>query len=599
LSVIGTPKSIRPLAALLADEKLSHRARYALEPMPYPGVDTVFREALGKVKGKPLVGVITSVGVRGDTRTVGTLAKMLQDRDDEVAQAAARALGNIGNLAAAAELQIALTNAADDRQAAICEGLFRCAEGFSEQGRHQEAVMIYDVILSQKAPHAIRGGALRGAILARKAAGMELLAKYLKHDDYIMFAAAVQTAQESRENRATQVLLTALDGQSTDRKVVMIQALGYRADKQALPTLYGLVKQEDKPVRKAAIKVLPQIPGTSGTVLVELLDDPDREISQIALDSFAAINDPQCDTAVRQMLTSRDTKKQLLGIDLVGRRWMKSAMPALLRAAGGNEANVRAAAIKKVGEMGGASEAQPLLDLLAKLKPGPDLDAAERALSAICTKTGTPQKCTQLIAGRLGQAQPAQKGALLRVLGAVGGAEALQVVHKAVDDPQRDVHTAAIRVLSKWQTLEAAPVLLRLAKTAKTTNDKTLCLRGYLALASQQNHPASRRLAMCRQAVDLIQRNDEKKLMLGALGKIISSDALPMITPYLEDPYTRAEAGTAIVTISEKLLKDRNAARHAAKLIEPLQKVIEANPEGGLAKRAKGFLRQAKQKAKK
>ena len=69
-----------------------------------------------------------------------------------------------------------------------------------------------------------------------------------------------------------------------------------------------------------------------------------------------------------------------------------------------------------------------------------------------------------------------------------------------------------------------------------------------------------------------------------------------MITPYLNDPYTRAEAGTAIVTISEKLLKDRNAARHAPKLIEPLQKVIEANPEGGLAQRAKGFLNQAKSK---
>jgi hypothetical protein len=168
-----------------------------------------------------------------------------------------------------------------------------------------------------------------------------------------------------------------------------------------------------------------------------------------------------------------------------------------------------------------------------------------------------------------------------------------------VGDTQLEVHTAAIRVLSKWQTMDAAPVLLDLAKQAKNPNDKTLCLRGYLSLASQSDQPAGRRLAMCREAADLIERNDEKKLMLGALGKIISPDALPMITPYLEDPYTRAEAGTAIVTISEKLLKSRAAARHAAKLIGPLEKVVQANPAGGLAKRAKGFLDQAKQKAKK
>ena len=87
LSVIGTAKSIGPLAALLGDEKLSHMARYALEPMPYAGVDTAFREGLGKLKGKPLVGVIGSVGVRGDTQAVGMLAKMLHDRDGEVSEA--------------------------------------------------------------------------------------------------------------------------------------------------------------------------------------------------------------------------------------------------------------------------------------------------------------------------------------------------------------------------------------------------------------------------------------------------------------------------------------------------------------------------------
>jgi HEAT repeat protein len=598
LSVIGTTKSIGPLAALLGDEKLSHMARYALEPIQEAAVDEVFREQLGKLKGKPLVGVIGSVGVRGDTQAVSMLAKMLNDRDGEVSQAAARALGNIGNAAAAAALQGTLAKASGDRRLAVCEGLFRCAEGFVEQGRNDAAIVIYDSILNLKAPHQVRGGALRGAILARKAEGMGLLAKYLKDDDYILFSAAVQTAQESKVSQVTGVLLAALDGQSTDRKVLMIQALGYRGDRQALPTLYGLVQKGAKPVRLAAIGMLPQIPGSSGTVLMKVFDDIDREISSAAVDSFAAIDDPQCDVAVMKMLQSNDTNKRLMAIELIGRRWMTSALPALLQTAGGNESQVRVAAVKKVGEMGSSSEAEALLDLLGKFTQGRDLDAAERALSAICTKAGTPENCTRMIAGRLGQAQPAQKGALLRVLGAIGGAEALQAVRKAVDDPQADVHTAAIRVLSKWKTLDAARVLLDLAKQAKNTNDKTLCLRGYLSLASQQNQPASRRLAMCREAADLIQRNDEKKMMLGALGKIVSPEALPMITPYLNDQYTRTEAGTAIVTISEKLLKDRNAARHAAKLIGPLEKVIEANPEGGLAQRAKGFLKQAKQKAK-
>jgi len=599
LSVIGTQKSIGTLAALLADEKLSHMARYALEPIPDAGVDEAFREGLGKLKGKPLVGVIGSVGVRGDTKAVGTLAKMLQDQDGEVAQASARALGNIGNAAAAAALQGTLTKVSGVRRLAVCEGLFRCAEGFVKQGRNDAAIVIYDAILKLKVPHQVRGGALRGAILAREAGGMGLLAKYLKDADYIMFSAAVQTAQESKVSKATEVLLAALNSQSMDRKILLIQALGKRGDRRALPTLYGLLKQGDKPVRLGAIRVLSQIKGSSGLVLVKLLDDRDKEISSAAMDSFAAIDDPQSDAAVLEMLKNRDTNKRLLAIDLIGRRWMSSALSALLQAAGGNDGQVRVAAVKKLGEMGSSSEAEPLLGLLMKFTGSQELEVTERALSSIGAKAANRDAFTKKLIGRLGQAQPAQKCVLLRVLGAVGGEESLQAVRRAVGDNQPEVHIAAIRVLSNWQTLDAAPVLLDLAKQAKNTNDKTLCLRGYLSLASQQNQPADRRLAMCRDAADLIQRNDEKKLMLGALGKILSPAALPMITPYLEDPYTRAEAGTAIVTISEKLLKGRNAARHAAKLIGPLEKVIEANPQGGLAKRAKGFLDQAKQKAKK
>ena len=39
LAIIGTTDAIAPLAALLADEELSHMARYALEPLPDAEVD--------------------------------------------------------------------------------------------------------------------------------------------------------------------------------------------------------------------------------------------------------------------------------------------------------------------------------------------------------------------------------------------------------------------------------------------------------------------------------------------------------------------------------------------------------------------------------
>lgn len=95
LSVIGTKDAVEPLAALLTDEKLSDMARYGLEPIPDPAVDDALRNALGELKGRLLAGVITSIGVRRDTKAVEALSKLLQDQDSIVVQAAAHALAQL------------------------------------------------------------------------------------------------------------------------------------------------------------------------------------------------------------------------------------------------------------------------------------------------------------------------------------------------------------------------------------------------------------------------------------------------------------------------------------------------------------------------
>jgi HEAT repeat protein len=139
LAIIGGKDSIAPLAALLTDEKLSHMARYALERNPDPAVTEALRDALGTCKGGPLVGVIGSLGVRRDATAVGPLAKLLDDSDAVVAQAAARALGSIGTPAAAQALQKTLAKAPAENKLCVCEGLLRCAERLAADRQMEQA----------------------------------------------------------------------------------------------------------------------------------------------------------------------------------------------------------------------------------------------------------------------------------------------------------------------------------------------------------------------------------------------------------------------------------------------------------------------------
>src|ERR1039457_4088042 len=107
LARIGTKEAVAPLAALLPDYNLSHMARYGLETIPDPAVDQAFRDAAGKLHGRLLVGVIGSIGARRDPKAVGLLARFLRSTDSEFAQAAARALGKIGNAQAASAIEAA------------------------------------------------------------------------------------------------------------------------------------------------------------------------------------------------------------------------------------------------------------------------------------------------------------------------------------------------------------------------------------------------------------------------------------------------------------------------------------------------------------
>jgi HEAT repeat protein len=95
LGVIGDRTAVPSLAALLPEPQLSHYARIALEPMPDRSADEALRTSLGKVQGKLLVGVISSIGKRRDRNAIAAIEKLRHESDGDVARAADAALARI------------------------------------------------------------------------------------------------------------------------------------------------------------------------------------------------------------------------------------------------------------------------------------------------------------------------------------------------------------------------------------------------------------------------------------------------------------------------------------------------------------------------
>jgi HEAT repeat protein len=506
--------------------------------------------------------------------------------------------GSIGNSDAAKALLDALPGVSSANQLAFCEGLLRCAEAVVVAGNRKEALGIYDRLRELSGPHQVRTAALRGAILTRQQDGLPLLRLALHSDDFVLVSAAARTAQEMPGAPVTQLLAGELASLPADRQILVIQTLAKRGDDAALPALFAAAQKGEQPVRLAAIRALAEIDNPSALpVLLDLMGDADQKIAQAAQESLAALPSKEVDAAIMTMLSSGAPARRITAMDLIVRRRMISAIPALTGAAGDSDSKVRLAALKKLGELAGPAELPALLSLLGKATGPDDLEATEQTLSSIISKAVKPDSCVQQLEARLADSPPAQKCALLRVLGAVGGTNALPAVRAAVNDPNTEVRAAAIRVLSGWSTTDAAPDLLALAKTAGNPAEKMICLRGYIAFAGHADMPKPQRLAMCQEAAPLAENDNEKKLLLAALGGIVSPQALELIEPYLDNPATKEEASTGILSIAGKLLQDAGNDKAAPKLIGPLDKVAQVTANADLAKQAKELSAESKSRA--
>ncbi len=167
LSIIGAAKEAPALANLLTEEKLSHMARFALEQIPGSAADAALRDSLRKAKGKLLIGVINSLGVRRDPGAVGALSELVTGQEEAVSGAAAAALGKIGDAEAAGALAKAGAKASPKLRAIIIDARLRCAERLLADGKKGRAARIYRALSAQAKTDHVRAAARRGLKAAR------------------------------------------------------------------------------------------------------------------------------------------------------------------------------------------------------------------------------------------------------------------------------------------------------------------------------------------------------------------------------------------------------------------------------------------------
>ena len=553
LAIHGSAKAVPELAKLLPNPQLSSWARIALEAIPGEASDEALRQAADSLEGRLLVGMINSIGFRRDAKAVDSLTSKLQDADAEVASAAAVALGHIGNPAATKSLRTALATAPANVRSAVAEGCVLCAERLHEEGQSVAATEIYDEVRKADVPMQRIIEATRGAILARKQDGIPLLIETFQSTDKKFFQLALGTVREFPGGDVDKALAAEVARATPQRAALMIQAMADRPETVVLAAVLTAAEQGPKQVRMSAIDALRRVGDDSClTSLLQIAIEDDAELAQSAKETLADLPGQDVDGEIVVLLPTAKGKTYPLLLQLIGQRRV-AAVDEVLKALDRPEEDVRSAALIALGETVSLKRLPVLISQVVAPKYPADAPVARQALKAASVRMPDREACAAELATALERSPAATKSTLLEILSDVGGVKALQTLASAAKSKDPQLQDTSSRLLGKWNSVAAAPVLLDLAKTGPEEKYRVRALRGYLGLARKFSMSDQQRADMCQNAFDATRRPAEHKLALDVLKLHPSVAGLKVALTAMKAPDLKSDATAAALIIAQKV----------------------------------------------
>jgi len=290
------------------------------------------------------------------------------------------------------------------------------------------------------------------------------------------------------------------------------------------------------------------------------------------------------DGLIAKRLPRAGGAERMVLMELAGRRHVAAATAMLWKAADDADAKVRRAALSALG---GTIQFADFSQLIAKLRTAPHGDEAAaiaEALQEASQRMPDREGCAEKLVAQLSDAPMEPKCRILEVLGVLGGQKSLAAVADAARQSDETVRDTAFRLLGQWMSVDAAPVLVDLAKSAKEQKCRVRAVRGYIRLARQFVMPQADRETMCRTALEMAQRPDDKRLVLEILLRYPSREMMALALEAARSPELKDEAGIVALAIGHseggdfvELRKALAQAGHQAVKLEILEAVYGAD----------------------
>ena len=454
--------------------------------------------------------------VRHGTRVTELLVEQLDSEDREVGQAAAMALGRIGDARAVPGLVRVLSG--DHESIAVAAGALarigdcRAFDALLDFVGHPRAAVRQAVVaainsvghpdtaqrvaalLDHPDPN-VRESAVKIAGYFGYPCCRELLVERCNDEDETVRRAAIDHIVYLEDDRALSVLAGVLDRGTPRARASAAQALGQVEDPRAASHLLAALNDHDRWVRYFAARSISRrpFPESLDTLAKLAQSDPANQVRIAAIESLARVGGARATAILATLAESSDTDvagAALAGLGLVGHPDALAPLVAALRSA---DPARRIHALRALGERGGddalepvkwaaAAESQPnvlesAIDALVRMSTL----GAINALIVLASDPARHDACVSALA-QLGkdhidvigeawsEAQPGARRAIVRALERIKQPRASELLTAALDDPDQSVRLQAVNALAHLGNRSRERKLVLMARTDSDPN---------------------------------------------------------------------------------------------------------------------------------
>ena len=552
--VAGRSEAVKPLAKYLTDRRLAGPAARALGTLHTPQAEAALIKALRLAATGDSAAVVDALAGFRSRKAADGITPLANGPDPALRTAALRAIANIGDPGSEKLLAaMPVLSSAEERSETASRYLL-FTRRLAESGRKADAARIAKAFLEKydsPAESRIRSQALT---LLVDVAGKDAL-------DALMGAA--NSLDAAFRNHALE-LVDAIAGPEADAKWIagiadaapaaradIIAMLGRRGNQAALPAVMEAIKSPVGDLRLAAIQAAHRLGGSR--VLADLMpllrtaDEPEAEaIGRVLSSCPASVAAP---LAVAAIPDASSPGKQAM-IRLLATKEFREATDLILAEARGDDASVRATAIKALERVARGSDVPAFLALL-QANPSPaEVLALQNALAAAANRIPERESRASFILAALAGTTGDVRVDLLRPLAKIGGEAALRTVIAETKTPDPKLKTVAVHTLASWLDTSAADALLDIVKTSEDRKYAYLALQGYVRLANESDAPSEKKLSGLIEALAAARSPEEKEIVVAGLSGIRTPDAFQTAAGFLSDPALRAKAAEASARIA-------------------------------------------------